>query len=68
MIKEQISYKLVIGTCTSIESVHAILKFSTEAPPECDIKNKDPEGFYIKAVAPFYLNNERITEKEGYRV
>jgi len=68
VIKEQISHKLIIDSCSSIDNVHAILKFSTEAPPGLDIGGRDPEGFYIKAIHPFVLNNKKISSKDGYQV
>lgn len=66
VIKEQISHKLVIDTCSS---VHAILKFWTEAPSDCydkDTIEEDEEGFYIKALSPMNLNTRLITKKDGY--
>ncbi|CAI2387839.1 unnamed protein product [Moneuplotes crassus] len=68
VMKEQISHKLVIDTCPSIEAVHAILKFSTKAPEGSKIPEKEQEGFYIKAISPFFLNNKRITEEDDYKM
>jgi len=67
--KEQISHKLVMGTCRSISSIHAILKFCTEIPDDCsqeDSKIQEPEGFYIKALAPMTLNKKLIYPKDGF--